>query len=52
MVFTRGSRDDWDLWAKITEDDGLKWDNIMPFMIKVRASFQLTKNKRVLTHIG
>lgn len=39
MVFTRGSRDDWDRWAKIVEDDGLKWDNIMPYMLKVCSLF-------------
>jgi len=35
MVFTRGSKDDWDNWAKIVEDDDLKWDNMMPYMLKV-----------------
>jgi choline dehydrogenase len=40
MVFTRGSRDDWDLWAKITEDDSLSWENMMPFMLKVTIILQ------------
>jgi len=35
MAFTRGSRDDWNKWAEIVEDDALKWDNMMPFMLKV-----------------
>jgi len=39
MVFTRGSKDDWDRWAEIVEDDGLKWDNMMPYMLKVCPSF-------------
>jgi len=39
MVFTRGSRDDWDRWAEIVEDDGLKWDNMMPYMLKVCLPF-------------
>lgn len=39
MVFTRGSKDDWDGWAKIVEDDDLKWDNMMPYMLKVCPPF-------------
>jgi len=39
MVYTRGSKDDWDRWAEIVEDDGLKWDNMMPYMLKVCLPF-------------
>lgn len=39
MVFTRGSKDDWDNWANIVEDDDLKWDNMIPYMLKVRPPF-------------
>jgi len=39
VVFTRGSKDDWDNWAKIVEDDDLKWDNMMPYMLKVCPPF-------------
>ncbi|KAL0564556.1 hypothetical protein V5O48_017489 [Marasmius crinis-equi] len=34
MVYTRGSRDDWDRYAKITGDDGWSWDNIQPYIRK------------------
>lgn len=35
MGFTRGTRDDYDRWANITEDDGWSWNNLYPYMIKV-----------------
>jgi len=38
MAYMRGSRDDWDKWAEIVEDDALKWDNMMPFIFKVSWS--------------
>jgi hypothetical protein len=38
MAYTRGSKDDWDSWAKITGDDGLAWDSILPFILKVTSS--------------
>lgn len=41
MAYTRGSRDDYDRWANITGDDGWKWDNLYPYMIKVHHSVRL-----------
>lgn len=38
MAYTRGSIDDWNKWAEIVEDDALKWDNMMSFMLKVCSS--------------
>lgn len=35
MAYMRGSRDDWDRWAKLTGDDGLSWDRMLPLMLKV-----------------
>lgn len=35
MVWTRGSRDDYDRWAKVTGDDGWGWDKLEPYMRKV-----------------
>jgi choline dehydrogenase len=39
MVYTRGSKEDFDRWAKVTGDDGWSWDNLVPYMKKV--SFKL-----------
>ena len=39
MVFTRGSKDDWDRLAETVEDDGLKWDNMTLYMLKVCSPF-------------
>lgn len=36
MAYSRGTRDDYDRWANITEDGGWSWDNLFPYMIKVR----------------
>jgi hypothetical protein len=35
MVYTRGSKEDFDRWAKVTGDDGWSWDNLVPYMKKV-----------------
>ncbi|EKM75427.1 hypothetical protein AGABI1DRAFT_123192 [Agaricus bisporus var. burnettii JB137-S8] len=35
MIYTRGSRDDWNQWADITGDDGLRWSNMLPIMEKM-----------------
>ncbi|KAF5380238.1 hypothetical protein D9757_008203 [Collybiopsis confluens] len=32
MAYTRGSSEDYDRWARITEDEGWKWDNLQPFI--------------------
>ncbi|EKM83317.1 hypothetical protein AGABI1DRAFT_69614 [Agaricus bisporus var. burnettii JB137-S8] len=32
MVYTTGSRDDWDRWAKVTDAEELSWDNILPLI--------------------
>jgi choline dehydrogenase len=34
-MYTRGSRDDYDRWAKITGDKGLSWTEIFPYILKV-----------------
>ncbi|KAJ7075178.1 GMC oxidoreductase-domain-containing protein [Mycena belliarum] len=34
MVYTRGSMDDWDRFAKITGDHGWSWDEIFPYILK------------------
>ncbi|KAK1226089.1 hypothetical protein PQX77_010956 [Marasmius sp. AFHP31] len=34
MVYTRGSRDDWDRYANVTGDVGWSWDNIQPYIQK------------------
>lgn len=34
MVYTRGTRDDWDRYANVTGDPGWSWDNIQPYVRK------------------
>jgi choline dehydrogenase len=36
MVYTRGSRDDYDRLASTMEDENLSWNNILPYILKVR----------------
>ncbi|KAJ7187767.1 alcohol oxidase [Mycena filopes] len=31
MVYTRGTRDDWDRFAAVTGDDGWSWDKLLPY---------------------
>ena len=50
MVWTRGSRDDYDRWANVTGDDGWGWDKLEPYMRKVcgaRLSHVLVKSLTV-----
>jgi choline dehydrogenase len=35
MVYTRGSSDDYDRWARVTNDPGWSWDQIFPYFKKV-----------------
>jgi choline dehydrogenase len=48
MGYTRGSKDDWDQFARITGDEGLAWDNILPLLIKVKP--MIYNNQRQHTH--
>ncbi|KAJ7130849.1 alcohol oxidase [Mycena crocata] len=34
MVYTRGSREDFDRFARVTEDEGWSWDSLVPYMRK------------------
>ncbi|KAF7376524.1 Aryl-alcohol oxidase [Mycena sanguinolenta] len=34
MIYTRGSKEDYDRWANITGDDGWSWDQLIPYMRK------------------
>ena len=35
MVYTRGSNDDYDRWARLTSDEGWEWENVSQFYFKV-----------------
>jgi choline dehydrogenase-like flavoprotein len=39
MVYTRGSRDDYDRWAATMGDDNLSWEKMLPFILKVCPNF-------------
>ncbi|KAJ6589465.1 hypothetical protein B0H19DRAFT_1206246 [Mycena capillaripes] len=34
MVYTRGSKEDYNRWAKVTLDDGRSWDRLVPYRDK------------------
>ncbi|KAF7374107.1 GMC oxidoreductase [Mycena sanguinolenta] len=34
MVYTRGSMDDFDRWAKVTGDEGWSWESLYPYFLK------------------
>ncbi|KAF9475243.1 aryl-alcohol-oxidase from pleurotus Eryingii [Pholiota conissans] len=36
LIFTRGSRDDFDRWANVTGDSIWEWDAMFPFALKAR----------------
>lgn len=35
MVYTRGSLDDFNRWARVTGDSGWSWDEMFPYFLKV-----------------
>ncbi|KAI0314889.1 GMC oxidoreductase-domain-containing protein [Amylostereum chailletii] len=35
MEYSRGSRDDFGRWARVTEDDGWTWDELLPYIFKM-----------------
>ncbi|KAF9445056.1 GMC oxidoreductase [Macrolepiota fuliginosa MF-IS2] len=34
LVYTRGSRDDYDRWASVVGDENLSWDKLLPYILK------------------
>ena len=36
MAYTRGSKDDYDRWARVTDDEGWSWNSLFPYMLKVK----------------
>lgn len=38
MVWTRGSRDDFDRYANVSGDSGWSWDSILPYLMGVSTS--------------
>jgi len=35
MIYTRGSKGEWDRYAEIGGSDGLRWDNMLQMLKKV-----------------
>jgi choline dehydrogenase-like flavoprotein len=35
LVWNRGTSEDYDRWATLTEDEGWSWENMLPYFIKV-----------------
>ena len=48
MAWTRGSKDDFDRYAAVSEDDGWSWDAIEPYFKKVGTTYigQFTMSPR------
>ena len=44
LVFTRGSKDDYDRWARVTDDEGWSWDSLFPYMLKVKLFFTFSSH--------
>jgi choline dehydrogenase-like flavoprotein len=42
MFYTRGARDDFDRYAKLTGDAGWSWDRIFPYFLKVSSNSRHT----------
>ncbi|KXN87045.1 Glucose dehydrogenase [FAD, quinone] [Leucoagaricus sp. SymC.cos] len=51
LVYTRGAKDDWDHWAEVTGDEGLKWDNILPLMFKAKKLVKDSENQPEQGHL-
>lgn len=48
MVYTRGTREDYDRWARVTGDPGWSWDAMFPYFKKVQCFHLSTKAGREL----
>ncbi|KXN87044.1 Glucose dehydrogenase [FAD, quinone] [Leucoagaricus sp. SymC.cos] len=51
LAYTRGAKDDWDRWAKITGDEGLKWDNMLPFIFRAERLVVDSENQTQVDHL-
>ncbi|KAJ3576989.1 hypothetical protein NP233_g29 [Leucocoprinus birnbaumii] len=51
MVYTRGSKDDWNMRAEITGDRDLTWDRMLPLLKKAEKLVQDSENQREQNHI-
>ncbi|KAF7777703.1 CAZyme family AA3 [Agaricus bisporus var. burnettii] len=47
MVYTRGSEDDYDRWARVTGDSGWSWDALLPYFIKNERFVQPTDGRNI-----
>ena len=48
LVYTRGSKENIDEWAKLSGDEGWGWDKLLPYFKKVRHINDVTLNLRHL----
>ena len=49
MTHTRGSKDDYDRWAQVTDDQGWSWDSLFPYMLKVKPSLHFYHSLPIYT---
>ncbi|KAF7760086.1 CAZyme family AA3 [Agaricus bisporus var. burnettii] len=47
MIYTRGSKDDWDRWADLSGNEDFRWDKILPLMMKGERFTQDIENQPV-----
>ncbi|KAF8808842.1 aryl-alcohol oxidase-like protein [Phlegmacium glaucopus] len=45
MAYTRGSKDDYDRWARVTDDEGWSWNSLFPYMLKIETLTQPLNNR-------
>ncbi|KXN87043.1 Choline dehydrogenase, mitochondrial [Leucoagaricus sp. SymC.cos] len=51
MAYTKGARDDWDRWARITENEGLSWDKMAPLFLKAENLVADSENQSENGHL-
>jgi choline dehydrogenase len=45
MAYTRGTRDDFDRYARLVGDEGWSWNRILPYFLKAGIPFVTSPSK-------
>ncbi len=52
MLYTRGSYQDYDRYARVTGDDGWSWDALEPYILKVSLALRVVRQLMPKSIIG
>ncbi len=52
MLYTRGSYQDYDRYARVTGDDGWSWDELEPYILKVSPVLRVVRQLMLNSVIG